>query len=102
VLKVTHHFLMLDSMADLTHIIMVFATLNHAVAVLASLPSHLDDILRIPHDVIAEMVLDTIRKHRIAPLFQKSQSSGLGDGDPNPWKKPELIEYDMERVKNCG
>ena len=96
VLEVTHLLPMLDSMANLTHIFVVFTILVHVVAVSAGLQ---DDTPKIPHDAITEMVYDTIREHGIAPLSQKSQSSGLVD--PNPQKKPMINKYDREQVRKC-
>ena len=98
-LEVNQLFPMLDSVTNLTHIIVFFATVIHAVALLAGLLSHFDDTPKIPHDIIVEMVLDTIRKHKITTLSQKRQLSGLGD--PNPWMMPNLIEYNRERAKKC-
>jgi hypothetical protein len=64
---------MCDDMANLTNIFMVFATLVHVVAVseAAGLHSHLDDTPKILHDIIVEMVFDTIHEHGIATLSQK-------------------------------
>ena len=65
VLEVTLLLPMLDYMANLIQICVVFMTLVHvvAVSVAAGLHSHLDDTPDTPHDVIAEMVCDTIHEH---------------------------------------
>ncbi len=55
---------------DLTHLVVMFATLICIVSVAAVLLSN-EGPTKIPHDIIAEMVCHVIRDHDVQPLSGK-------------------------------
>jgi hypothetical protein len=76
---------MSSSTLDLTHLVVVFATLICVVSVAAVLLSNRHELTKIPQDVIAEMVFNFIRDHDVEPLSGKRCS--FDPEDPNPAKK---------------
>ena len=69
------------------------------VAVTVAQLSQSHDHFEIPDDVIATMIFDTICDHAVAPLYGKRQSSVFDD--PNPQKRPTLIEYDRGMLESA-
>ena len=59
---------------------------------------HMDETVKIPHNIVTVMVLDTICEYRVAPLYGESLSSALDNLDPQ--KKSKQIGYDREQAKN--